>query len=210
VIINTDPHNGIAITLYGVNNPFRENFDNKYVFLAGSSPNYGGWDIVQYEGYSNTLRTINAWNHVALVKNGTNYDFYINGVLDKTVIGNTKANEYYCKIVFGGEASYIPAEVFLGKLDDYGIWNRALSSIEIANLYNAVPCDDQLVLTSPIDDLSEGTHIKSAVKIKASNKVTGTAKLSLNARTMEFSPGFSVNNGAVFSTGLHVIEGGCP
>jgi hypothetical protein len=209
VIINTDPHNGIAITLYGENNPFREYFDNKYVFLAGSWPNNRGWDIVQYEGYSNALRSINTWNHVALVKSGKNYDFYINGVLDKTVIGNTDAVEYYCKIVFGGEAANIPAEVFLGKLDDYSIWNRALSSLEIANLYKDSSCDDQLVLASPIDDLSEGTHIKSAVRIKASNKLTGTAKLSFNARTMEFIPGFSVDNGAVFSTGLHVIEGGC-
>jgi hypothetical protein len=208
VIINTEPHNGIAITLYGENNPFKDYFDNKYVFLAGSSSNYRGWDIVQYEGYSNTLRTINTWNHVVLVKNGINYDFYINGVLDKTVIGNTKAEEHYCKIVFGGEASNIPAEVFLGKLDDYAIWSRALSPVEIADLYT--PCDDQLVLVSPIDDLSSGTHIKSAVRIKAANIVTGTAKLSLNARAMELSPGFSVNNGAVISTGLHIIEGGCP
>src|SRR6218665_452910 len=77
VILNTDLHNGIAITLYGENNPFRQEFDNKYVFLAGSDPSYRGWDIVEYNGYSNTIRTINNWNHVALVKNGMNYHFYI-------------------------------------------------------------------------------------------------------------------------------------
>lgn len=209
VIINTDPHNGVAITLYGQNNPFRQEFDDKYVFLAGSDPGSKGWDIVQYEGYSNTLRTINTWNHVVLVKNGTNYDFYINGVLDKTVIEYNKATEYYCKIVFGGEASYIPAEVFLGKLDDYGIWNRALSSTEIASLYNSTPCVNLLTLTSPIDDLSTGNHIKAAVEIKATNKVTGDARLNLSAKSMELNPGFSVNNGTVLSTSVSPVIGGC-
>ncbi|RFS16148.1 LamG domain-containing protein [Emticicia sp. C21] len=209
VIINTDPHNGIAITLYGENNPFSEYFDNKYVFLAGSWPNNRGWDIVQYEGYSNTLKTINNWNHVALVKNGKNYDFYINGILDKTVIGNTNAVEYYCKMVFGGEAANIPAEVFLGKLDDYGIWNRALSSIEITSLYNSTPCLNLLNLTSPIDDLSTGNHLKGAVEIKMASKITGEARLNLNARSVELNPGFSVNNRAVISTSVSSIVGGC-
>ncbi|RYU93560.1 LamG domain-containing protein [Emticicia agri] len=209
VILNTDPHNGIAITLYGQNNPFRQEFDDKYVFLAGSDPGSKGWDIVEYTGYSNATRTINTWNHVVLVKNGTNYDFYINGVLDKTVIGNNKATHYYCKIVFGGEASYIPAEVFLGKLDDYGIWNRALSAVEIANLYNSTPCINQLTLASPIDDLSIGEHVKAGIEIKATNKVTGSAKLNLTARAMEMNPGFSVNNGSVLSTSVSAVIGGC-
>ncbi len=202
VIINTEPHNGIAITLYGSNNPFRENFDDKYVFLAASQPNVRNWDIVQYEGYSNTVRTINTWNHIVLVRNGLSYDFYINGVLDKTVVGNVSANDYFCKIVLGGEASNIPAEVFLGKLDDYGIWNRALSPSEITNLYNSTPCNNLISLASPIDDLSAGNHVKAAAEIKAANKVTGVTKLILNARSMELNPGFSVSDGAVFYTGL--------
>jgi hypothetical protein len=209
VILNTDLHNGIAITLYGQNNPFRQEFDDKYVFLAGSDPSYKGWDIVQYTGYSNTTRTINTWNHVVLVKNGLNYDIYINGALDKTVVGNTTAKEYFCKIVLGGEASYIPAEVFLGKLDDYGIWNRALSSVEITSLYNSAPCVNVMTLASPVEDLSTGDHIKAAVEIKATNKITGTAKLTLNAKSMELNPGFIVNNGAVLSTWVSPVIGGC-
>lgn len=134
VVINTDPHNGIAITLYGQNNPFKDFFDNKYVFLAGSKPNIRSWDIAQYTGYSNTTRTINTWNHLVLVKTGTTYKFYINGVLDKTVVGSKPADSYFCKIVFGGLASNITPEVFLGKLDDFGIWNRELTQSEISGL----------------------------------------------------------------------------
>jgi hypothetical protein len=136
VIINTDPHNGIAITLYGQNNPFRDNFDNKYIFLAGSKPNVKSWDIVEYTGYSNTTRTINTWNHLVLIKTGNTYKFYINGVLDKTVVGNKPADSYLSKIVLGALASNITPEVFLGKLDDYGIWNRALTQSEITGLMN--------------------------------------------------------------------------
>ena len=134
IVINTSPHNGIAMALYGQNNPFSNAFDNKYVFLAGSQPNVRNWNIVYLNGNSNSSRTINKWNHLLLIKDGNLYKFYINGVLDKTVSGTTIPNSSFCKIVIGALAADIPAEVFLGKLDDYGIWNRALTQSEITKL----------------------------------------------------------------------------
>lgn len=209
VVFNTSPHNGIAITMYGNNNPFYNYWDNKYVFLAGSQPNQRNWDIVYSNGNTNINRTINTWNHLVLVKDGTNYRFYINGILDKSISGNATANSYLCKIVIGGLSADIPAEVFLGKLDDYGIWNRALSKTEITNLYNFNPCLNQVTLISPADDYSLGTYLKVAAatngKIIATNKITGAAKLTLQAKSIELNAGFGVNNGANFIAEI----GGC-
>jgi hypothetical protein len=36
---------------------------------------------------------------------------------------------------------------FNGKLDDIGIWNRALTQQEISDLYNAVNCNNNLAIT---------------------------------------------------------------
>ncbi|GGD76026.1 hypothetical protein GCM10011514_44950 [Emticicia aquatilis] len=209
VVFNTSPHNGIAITMYGSNNPFYNNWDNKYVFLAGAMPNQRSWDIVFLNGNSNSNRTINTWNHLVLVKEGNNYRFYINGVLDKSVTGSTIANSYLCKIVIGGLSADIPAEVFLGKLDDYGIWNRALTQTEITNLYNSSSCLSQISLTSPSDDYLEGSYLKRASaqngKIVATNKVGGTAQLILNAKSIELNSGFMANSGTKFIAEI----GGC-
>lgn len=209
VVFNTSPHNGIAITMYGANNPFKNNWDNKYVFLAGAVPSQRSWDVVFSDGNSTSTRTINTWNHLVLVKNGNNYQFYINGVLDKSIVGNMIANSYSCKVVMGGLSADIPAEVFLGKLDDYGIWNRALSQTEITNLYNSSSCPIQISLFSPSDDYSEGIYLKKASatngKIVATNKVAGTAQLILNAKSIELNAGFLINNGAKFIAEV----GGC-
>lgn len=137
-VINTDPHNGFAINMYNSNNPFSPSWNNKYVVFAGSQPDVRNWDILLDNTQSNTSRTINTWNHLVLVKNGLNYSFYINGVLDKTIVGAISANSYLCKIVIGNLAANIPNEGFLGKLDDYSIWNRALTQTEIGNVYNGV------------------------------------------------------------------------
>jgi len=209
IVLNTSPHNGIAISMYGRNNPFSNSWTDKYVFLAGSQPNQRYWDVILQNGNSNVNRTINTWNHLVLIKDDNLYKFYINGVLDKTVLGSNVVNSYLCKIVLGALAPNIPAEVFLGKLDDYGIWNRALNQTEIANLNNSGTCPALLALESPIDDISAGVYSKIASrtngKIIATNKIIGIAKLTFNAQTIELNAGFKVSGGAVFTA----EPGGC-
>lgn len=204
VVINTNLHNGICIPLYGINNPFTTAFNNKYVVLAGSNPSARNWDVLPYNGISIIDRTINTWNHIVLVKEGLTFKFYFNGILDKVTTGSTAPISYLCKIVFGNISPEIGSnEGFLGKLDDYAIWNRNLSQAEITTLYNS-NCIAELTLTSPIDDFSNGTFEKSAIaingKIIANNKITGTANIAYKAKTyIDLNPGFGVDKNSVFS-----------
>ncbi len=85
--------------------------------------------------------SINSWKHVlgTWSPDGT-MKIYINGVLIQTIqsnyfsIGNTEPIEV-------GKAEYSPFsalyERFEGKIDDIGVWNRALTQAEITNIYNA-------------------------------------------------------------------------
>jgi hypothetical protein len=212
IAINTIPHNGIDILFYGSNNPFTTAFNNKYVVLAGSNPSNGTWNVLPYNAISNSNRTINTWNHIVLVKEGLSFKFYLNGVLDRTINGSTTPISYMCRIVFGNISPEISSnEGFLGKLDDYAIWNRNLSQSEISSLYTA-NCNAELTLTSPTDDLSTGTIEKTAVAINgriiANNKISGTANVTYKAKAfIDLIAGFQANSGTVFSG--NIVTVGC-
>ena len=66
-----------------------------------------------------------------------------------------------------------------------------------------------VTLTSPTDDYSSSTIVKAASsvngKITAINKVTDTAKVTYNAKSIKLDAGFKADSGTVFSAAV----GGC-
>ncbi len=68
------------------------------------------------------------WHHVALVQNSGNYTFYINGSADASGTGGVSFNPYIIGHNHWGET-------FAGSLDDMRIYNRALDSSEVSQLY---------------------------------------------------------------------------
>jgi hypothetical protein len=79
----------------------------------------------------------NNWEYwVATISNGQ-LKLYKNGVLDTTQPFTLVPNNQNCPLLFGKNTLADISEQFLGKLDDIGIWNRALTQQEITNLYNA-------------------------------------------------------------------------
>ena len=70
-------------------------------------------------------------------------------------------------------------------------------------------CPSQLTLVSPTNDYSSGTQLKSASatvgNITATNKITGTAQVTFQAKVIELKAGFQANNGTVFLAQV----GGC-
>lgn len=92
------------------------------------------------EKTNSTLFTTNTWVHIAVVADylGGNVAFYKNGAL---VASNSAANMigYFPNLVknkwigsYGGSGDYL-----FGRLDDYRIYNRALSAAEIKAVYDA-------------------------------------------------------------------------
>ncbi|HXD93429.1 MAG TPA: PKD domain-containing protein [Bacteroidia bacterium] len=71
------------------------------------------------------------WQHMVMVKSGTNYSIYCNGVLQAS---NTMLSMPISEIVMGLRADN--QFNFNGYIDDIGLWNRALDSTEIFGLYN--------------------------------------------------------------------------
>jgi hypothetical protein len=87
-------------------------------------------------GASNTgwNANINTWYHFTLTRLLNNLSIFINGNLVGTFnYGNINPPSNY---IFFGATYFTNSLYFNGKLDDIGIWDRALTQQEITDLYN--------------------------------------------------------------------------
>ena len=82
----------------------------------------------------------NSWHHVVVVDSLTITKIYVDGNLKSVYTTGNASNCYLGSNYFEIGASTSDNQYVTGKLDDIGIWNRALSQQEINNLYNALQC----------------------------------------------------------------------
>lgn len=132
-IFNSIGHTGIGI---GLNHNY--NRDRMNLFI-GDGINF--WDLNGIGGNKTDYQN-NTWYNVILVKQNVSYKIYINGVVDIETNVNSSSN--YDNLVGFRLSSISPEpgyEEFNGKLDDVGIWNRALTDAEIQALYNETDSD---------------------------------------------------------------------
>jgi len=129
VILNTSPHGGFALC-------YSRSTSQRRLSHWKSSNVTSGWNIFADDLFSLNPANINQWYHVAIVKNGLNYQYYINGALDKSLTSSLATTPYLCSLIIG---SIDGAEYFKGAIDDVFIYNRALSANEINLLFTASP-----------------------------------------------------------------------
>lgn len=128
VFFNTSPHNGVEIG-------------------AGPGPRYtvgvgnaaGVWAYLDPVPYmSNTPWVTDAWKHIAVVRSGLSVRMYIDGVEDIEFTLNGLPPTALCQMFIGRcDCGANQGEHMEGKLDDIGIWNRALTDDEVKQLYDA-------------------------------------------------------------------------
>jgi hypothetical protein len=144
---NTIPHNSIGVGYNYSNN-------KKVQYAINSNPSVVGWDMTFGTACPSTLAA-NQWNHVALVKNGSVWTEYLNGAYSFTysnpaTITNTLTNINMGSIKYPSSNNY--GEFFNGMLDDYFIYNRALSPGEVILIYQLAPLG--------IDEIPSETNFK--------------------------------------------------
>jgi hypothetical protein len=79
--------------------------------------------------------SLGQWHHLAFVKNQNTFSIYVNGVLDGSMADNHIMGGSSNNLIFGAQLAW--PEFFKGKLDDIGVWNRALTVCEVQDLFNA-------------------------------------------------------------------------
>lgn len=123
-----DAHNNTVningIFEFGIDSDLRVRFGKSY--LGSPSAN-----IVNR---SNGAISLNIWKHIAVTTNGTNRSFYIDGVLDTSILGNATTFGRHTGLAIGIDRNGNGR--FDGLIDELGIWNVALNAIDISQLYN--------------------------------------------------------------------------
>ncbi|MCX6355643.1 MAG: LamG domain-containing protein [Candidatus Aureabacteria bacterium] len=101
---------------------------NKLSFMA-----HGGsydWDNI-------TTLSPSQWYHVVLKYNGTTLEYFVNGTSAGTASRTLNTVSDGTFSVGAKESNGIYDSFFKGKIDELGIWNRALSPSEISELWNS-------------------------------------------------------------------------
>jgi hypothetical protein len=109
----------------------------EFYLIFVSAGNYKiGWWAGNTESKTNSMTfSLNTWYHIILTKNGTAVNFYRNG----TNVGSATAvdNNINPTGVYVGSNTHTTPESFNGRIDEVGIWKRALTATEVTSLYNS-------------------------------------------------------------------------
>jgi autotransporter-associated beta strand protein len=82
----------------------------------------------------------NSWNHVAVTLTGSSATMYVNGSQVATSTGITiRPSDFAPSLNYLGRSQFSSDPLFAGKIDDFRIYNYALSATEIANLVAIAP-----------------------------------------------------------------------
>lgn len=123
---------------------------NYVIDKCNDSSNTNGYFILLYESnivlllcnattntslVSNGTVTLNAWNHIVCTWGSGNMYIYINGTLDKSSSTSVTPVASTYNLYIGAPIS--DSGYFSGRIDEIGIWNRLVTSSEVASLYNS-------------------------------------------------------------------------
>lgn len=119
--LNTFPHNAMGIGAVA---------EAKFQVAIGNGTTWltNGW-------YTNGSYQANTWYHFCVVKSGLNVKLYIDGILDKEYTLPSAPPNLDCSFYIG--RCNCAGEFTKGKLDDLGLWSRALTQDEVAALYRS-------------------------------------------------------------------------
>lgn len=127
--------------------------NNTLVLFSSGNTTTGNGTLV-----TSQQNNLNNWNHFVGVFNATNQtmQIYMNGNIIATGPINPNLQNYDSigNMYFGVEhpTAVLPSgpQFLTGKLDDIGIWNRALTQEEITNLYNVNQCITNITVTDTL------------------------------------------------------------
>ena len=139
---------------------------------GGDSSNDWGEAWGNNTNFNNVSSIVNSnvWYQLVITTNTSNNEkkYYVNGILEKTTpFGKTLPLSGDLSI---GRMNHPAYDAFNGVIDDFGIWNRALTEQEIQNLYTSSTGDILLngtvsVENNQIKNVAEPTHTQDAVTL---------------------------------------------
>ena len=203
-----DDGNERAIVKWGTSNP------GELMLLQYTSDGNGGIGVAFFGDDHNfpTVDLSGSWHHLVIVVGFENITFWLDGVSNGSQSTGTRAIDAAQNFSIG---RFNPGSTrfFDGEIDEVGIWNRTLTSIEISDLYNnglGLSFGEdafKVILNSPIDNfispINQVTFNCSAItgagktirNISLWDNRTGTWVLN---ETEDFTVGGGLKNISIF------------
>jgi hypothetical protein len=100
-----------------------------------NNPPTNGWDYAN--STNSSYLNDNIWHNVVSVRENDTTRIYIDGVLQNTSYTTLIPNFNGSSVIIG--ASNASSQFFKGSIDEIGIWNRALSPLELSSLNYGCP-----------------------------------------------------------------------
>ena len=121
--------------------------------------------------YLGTSTNINNWQMLTYVRKINSVDLFLNGsfISSSSQIGTYVSSNGNSQTILGCSRDF-SNDFYNGKIDDLGIWNRALNQQEITDLFNANICyksitvTDTLVINANLTGFNPFTY-KNSIKI---------------------------------------------
>lgn len=114
---------------------------------GANNPPSNGWDYASSND-SNYLSD-NIWHHVVSVRSNDTTRIYIDGVLQNYILTTLVPNFASSSLVVGSNNT---SQYFKGAIDEIGIWNRALTPLEISKLNYGCP---HTITTQPTNQFGQ-------------------------------------------------------
>ena len=121
-----------------------------------------------------TLSNANTWYHVVVTRNNSGSTIYVNGssvATDSNSMG-TYSSSAYQKASIGSNPNY-PAEYFDGTLDQIRVYDVALTSTDVANLYNSETTSTTNTLAFPTGKTAIATYTLDGNGVDVSGNYSG-------------------------------------
>lgn len=149
---------------------------------------------MNYSINTNPLNNNNLWHNIVVVYNNTNVSsiiIYLDGIQIQTsnfnLVNLNTLNTLNTNLLFGKSiVQYASNFYFNGKIDDIGIWNRALTPQEITQLYNQNQCTTNITVTD--------TLIINVGQLSYTNPVTYANNITIYPNPASTQVNISFNN----------------
>lgn len=168
----------------GANNLWSLGYGDICAWGCGQRINLAVFNGGGYSDFSSAQLLIrpNTWHHVAVVRSGTTFTFYLDGVASGTasVGAGFALNGGSSGAIIGARFNSNPSDIFEfanGMLDEISLYSRAVTASEVAAIYNAgVAGKTKVGITFPIPN--DTTQISDATVTFANNISGGTVSQS--------------------------------